>query len=377
LSAWKGKYCIGLSGNIGTGKSTVRRMLEHLGAYGIDADALAHRAIAKSAPGYQKVIDAFGKWILQNDGEINRAKLGTIVFSNPQALKALETIIHPLVDQAIDILVRRAKQPVIVIEAIKLLETNLATKCDEIWIVHASKETRLQRLIQKRGMDKTEAIQRINAQDSQEEKLAVANVVINNSGDFNNTWDQVLNEWKRITHQLNLIKPETTSAKQGIVQIIRARPKQASEISVIISKLSNNKREISPEDIMTEFAEKAFLLAELDGNTVGIAGWKVENLISTTNDIYMDNALSARRILYALLDEIEKASIELQCEISLISIPQDHSRVIESLKDIDYEITTIEDIKVRAWKEAALSSFMTNQILLLKKLREDRVLHPV
>jgi hypothetical protein len=76
MSAWPGKYVIGLTGNIATGKSVVRKMLEHLGAYGIDADALGHRAIAKDAPGYQAVLNTFGKWILAPDEQIDRAKLG-------------------------------------------------------------------------------------------------------------------------------------------------------------------------------------------------------------------------------------------------------------------------------------------------------------
>ena len=90
MSNWPGKIVIGLTGNIATGKSVVRKMLEHLGAYGIDADSLAHRAIAKGAPGYQPVIDTFGRWILDAQGQIDRAKLGKLVFSDPEALKSLE-----------------------------------------------------------------------------------------------------------------------------------------------------------------------------------------------------------------------------------------------------------------------------------------------
>ena len=82
MSAWPGKYVIGLTGNIATGKSVVRKMLEHLGAYGIDADALSHCAIAKDAPGYQPVVDAFGSWILNPEGQIDRTRLGKIVFSD-------------------------------------------------------------------------------------------------------------------------------------------------------------------------------------------------------------------------------------------------------------------------------------------------------
>ena len=125
MSNWPGKYAIGLTGNIATGKSVVRRMLEHLGAYTIDADALSHRVLAKGAPGYKPVLDKFGTWILDKDGQIDRAKLGRLVFADKQALAALEAIVHPYVRQAVDILGQRATQKVVVVEAIKLLESAL------------------------------------------------------------------------------------------------------------------------------------------------------------------------------------------------------------------------------------------------------------
>ena len=90
MSKWAGKFVIGLTGNIGTGKSVIRRMLEHIGAYGIDADALSHRAMAKGSPGYQPVIEAYGRWILGADGEIDRARLGRVVFNDPEALAQLD-----------------------------------------------------------------------------------------------------------------------------------------------------------------------------------------------------------------------------------------------------------------------------------------------
>src|SRR5215208_831246 len=110
VSNWPGKYVIGLTGNIATGKSVVRRMLEHLGAYTIDADALSHRVISKGAPGYQPVLDKFGTWLLDKDGQIDRAKLGRLAFADGEALVQLEDIIHPYVGQAVDILVKRATQ---------------------------------------------------------------------------------------------------------------------------------------------------------------------------------------------------------------------------------------------------------------------------
>ena len=125
MAGWPGKYIIGLTGNIATGKSMVRRMLEHLGAYGIDADALVHRAMAEGAPGYAPIVELFGKYILDEDGQINRERLGRIVFSDLNAMAQLEGVVHPLVHQAVDLLVRRSNQQVVVIEAIKLLEGDL------------------------------------------------------------------------------------------------------------------------------------------------------------------------------------------------------------------------------------------------------------
>src|SRR3989304_9766641 len=113
MSAWPGKYVIGLTGNIATGKSVVRKMLEHLGAYGIDADALGHRAIAKGAPGYPLVLKAFGEWILDEEGQIDRGRMAQLAFSHPSAPERLEAIIHPLVTQAVDLLIPRAKQSVV------------------------------------------------------------------------------------------------------------------------------------------------------------------------------------------------------------------------------------------------------------------------
>jgi dephospho-CoA kinase len=195
MSAWPGKFVIGLTGNIATGKSEVRRMLEKLGAFGIDADALAHQVIAENAPGYQPVLDAFGKEILNPGGQINRAKLGQIVFADPAALRKLEGIIHPLVGQALDSQVRNAIQSVIVIEAIKLIEAGLHLLCDQLWVINSSTEAQFFRLTTQRGMSDEMAAQRIEAQPSQKAKLDLADVVIQNNGSIEETWQQVSACW--------------------------------------------------------------------------------------------------------------------------------------------------------------------------------------
>ncbi len=197
MSVWPGKFVIGLTGNIATGKSEVRGMLQQLGAAGIDADALAHQVISKDEPAYLEVVEAFGTSILNQEDQIDRARLGQIVFSDPAALARLEGMIHPQVRKAVFQLVQQAPEPVVVIEAIKLIESGYLKLCDSIWVTYASEQVQLDRLIQQRSMSETLARQRIAAQASQNEKLAVADVIIRNEGTIADLWQQVELNWKR------------------------------------------------------------------------------------------------------------------------------------------------------------------------------------
>src|SRR5262245_40166082 len=173
-------------------------MLEHLGAYTIDADALSHRVISKGAPGYQPVLDKFGTWLLDKDGQIDRVKLGRLVFADGQALAQLEDMIHPYVVQAVDVLIKRSTQQVVVVEAIKLLESDLRSQCDAIWVTDAPQAVQIERLVRKRGMSADEATQRIHSQSAQKEKLAAAKVIVANNGSYDDLWKQVNDAWKRI-----------------------------------------------------------------------------------------------------------------------------------------------------------------------------------
>ena len=228
MSSISGKYIIGLTGNIATGKSVVRRMLEHLGAYTIDADALSHRAISKGAPGYQPVIEKFGKWIVDKDGEIDRSKLGGVVFRDSAALAELEDIIHPLVGQAITVLVKRASQPVVVIEAIKLLESELRKACDSVWVTYAPEEVQIERLIRKRNLTRDEAQHRISLQAAQGEKIAAANVVIRNTGSYDDLWKQVSSAWKQISPSTaEITQPVIIKQGAGNFVVVRGKPKNS------------------------------------------------------------------------------------------------------------------------------------------------------
>jgi dephospho-CoA kinase len=377
MSAWPGKYVIGLTGNIATGKSVVRKMLEHLGAYGIDADALAHRAIAKDAPGYQPVLDTFGNWILTPEGQIDRTKLGRIVFSDLEALEKLEAIIHPLVRQAIDVLVRRAGQKIIVIEAIKLLEGELRQTCDNIWVTTAPMEIQLRRLRIKRGLSTEVARQRIAVQPPQAEKIEAADVVIKNNGSFESTWKQVLSAWEATISAEVAESPRPTHAEKGTLAVERAGPRQVNEIAGFITEISKGRRAMSAADVMAAFGEKAFLLLKIDERLVGIAGWQVENLVARVSDVYLEPGLPLGEAVRVLMEAIEVASRELQSEVLLLFLPPHLGRHNAVWDALGYSPRNPQDLRVNAWEEAALESMPVGTVMFYKQLRKDRVLKPV
>ena len=377
MSNWPGKYVIGLTGNIATGKSVVRRMLEHLGAYTIDADALSHRVIAKGAPGYQPVLNTFGTWVLNKDGQIDRDKLGRLVFADAQALKQLEDIIHPYVRQAIDILVRRASQPVVVIEAIKLLESGLQDLCDSIWVTDAPQHVQIERLIRKREMSPETALQRVHAQSAQKQKLAAADVIITNTGSYENLWRQVSEAWKRASPSQETGTFPKVASKAGEFSVHRGRPRDSQEIAKLMTHLSRGRRGMDEDKVMEAFGDKAFLLLQMGNELVGIAGWQVENLVARTTDLILDPKAAADQALPLMIAEMERASRDLQCEASLIFPPIDLVGFDAVWKQLGYERRSPEMLGVQAWTDAANDSMPEGSALFFKQLRTDRVLRPI
>jgi dephospho-CoA kinase len=375
-SKWPEKYVIGLTGNIATGKSVVRKMLEHLGAYGIDADSLSHRTTAKGAPGYQPTLDAFGKWILNPDGEIDRNKLGRLAFNDAEAMARLEDIVHPLVSQAIDVMVKRATQRVIVIEAIKLLESDLRNVCDIIWVVNVPEEMQIQRLMEKRNFSREEAAQRIHFQSAQQQKVAAASVVIQNTGSFEETWKTVVAEWKKVNPQSDTLQM-TVKPVQGEFVIARGRPRDSVAIAELVTRLSGGSHPMSQDDVMAAFGEKAFMLLQSGGKNVGVAGWQVENLVARTTEFFIDPSVQIDKGLKILIDEVERASTDLQCEASLLFLPPELAAKQTIWKQLGYEPRAAQSLGVQAWADAAIESAQPNATLFFKQLRQDRVLRPI
>jgi len=182
---------IGLTGPIGAGKDEVAKILAKCGAYIIDADQIAHQLYSYPSPVWQELVKTFGSKILMRGGKINRRKLGEIVFLDKKSLKKINEIVHPYLKEAIiqnveHLACRQAGRTSnvdrrIVINAAVLKEIGLVDQVDEVWVVLASKEKRMKRLL-KSGLSKEEAVRRINAQASQKDYLKVADVVIKNDG---------------------------------------------------------------------------------------------------------------------------------------------------------------------------------------------------
>jgi dephospho-CoA kinase len=230
---YKGLFLIGLTGGIAVGKSTVLAMLAEHGAYVIDADRVTHEVQRPGHAVYEQIVAAFGAGILaERGGAIDRKRLGAIVFADPAALRRLEQIVHPAVHAQIigwlDATAARAQEeeeqtreeeqrrrgdeesgarlflpfssspPIAVIDAVKLLEAGWKSVCDAVWVVVCPPEQQIARLVATRGLSEEEARTRIAAQPPQEQRAALADVVIDNGGTLDATRAQVQAAWNTI-----------------------------------------------------------------------------------------------------------------------------------------------------------------------------------
>ena len=177
---------IGLTGGIGTGKSEVARLLQSLGAAVISADEVGHEAYAPNSESWHEVVDTFGKEILQPSGEIDRQKLGAVVFSDPQQLEKLNAIMHPrmagMVADRIQVL-RDQGVSTVVVEAALLFEAGWDSLVDEVWTTDSSVESVVERLQARNGMDEKEVRRRIGSQMDRAERIERSDLVVDNSGD--------------------------------------------------------------------------------------------------------------------------------------------------------------------------------------------------
>ena len=323
-------------------------MLVNHGALGLDADVIAHRTLYPGGKAYQPVIDAFGTDIVTPQKEISRAKLGEVVFSNPDRLKTLENLIHPAVTADIEERIGHASLPVVVIEAIKLFETPLAELCQSIWVSQASPAHQLERLLHARMMSEALARERISAQSPQAEKLKRADVVINTEGEFSQTWGQVrqaLND--TIQSEGPLPTPHI-----NIDRKFSARPAGAVPVESLESFWAAH----SGKAIAELYEQVAFNVVQVitaQNQAIAVMICEDWNFTSSLKEVIANPA--ANLPIAVLLEAFQTAAVERQSELLILSDqvaadwPAD-----ESPGEFGYRRQTDRDLSFPAWKQAIL-----------------------
>jgi dephospho-CoA kinase len=192
------RFLLGLTGNIGCGKSTVGQLLaERYGAEYLDADRVVHGLYAAGTPETLAIAERFGADLLKPDGTIDRRRLGDIVMADPDALKELERLLAPGIRRAIDQRLAASTAAVVVLDAIRLIEGGMAARCDAVWVVTCEREAQIERLQASRHMTAEQAALRVDAQAAAAEKLRYATEVIRNLGSFDDLERRVTEAWDR------------------------------------------------------------------------------------------------------------------------------------------------------------------------------------
>ncbi len=383
------KYVIGLTGGIATGKTLVLRMLKELGAYTIDADDLAHILMRRGGPLYQPIITEFGRYLLDENGEIDRSKLGEIVFAAPRALAHLEAITHPIIVAVARQLIAQAKADVVAIEAIKLVESGLAKECDAVWVVTAPVDVQLHRLMTKRRLSSSQALLRIEAQLPQEVWLARADVVIENSGDVMATWKAVQRHFAAIPRALPTVElaraTETTATLELAptemvrqIQVRRARRSDLAEMAALIAHATRGERQLNESQIMERFFSKGYFLAYAGGQLLGMMGLHAENLIATLDDCIVRSATLWPTVGKALLGAIEEDARQLSCEVMLAFLrPEAGPMATILFENHGFTRQQATELPIKMWREAAELYSGDGSILMVKRLLEHQIMRPI
>ena len=195
---------VGLTGNIGSGKSSVATLLAEHGATIVDADVLARRAVELGTPAYERIVARWGSAVLSPDGHLDRAALRRIVFADPQQLEELNRIVHPEVERLGDELIDAARargDRIVVCDVPLLFERHMTDRFDRILLVDADRAIRLERLVKDRGLRETEAMEMIAAQMPAELKRARADFIIDNNGSLAQLERRVDDVWNALVEE--------------------------------------------------------------------------------------------------------------------------------------------------------------------------------
>lgn len=400
---WPEKVIIGLTGNIATGKSAVLRMVAERGALALDADKTVHEILDNDPSMQAAIAVAFGEHLRRRDGTIDRSALGAIVFDDADALHDLEQLLHPAVRLEIKRRIDAAGASVIIIEAIKLLEGELAALCDEIWVTRCPRELQLQRLTICRGLDPETAAQRIDAQNPQEAKVARADVVIDTDGVMAQTREQVERAWRRVVEKLPVdekttpelpaqtpAEPQTlqessedsaqpaaderVAADRAHVLVRRARPSDIPAILLLLQRATGGREKRTRTEMLQSFSERSYLIGQIGADVVSAIGWNTDSTTAVCiEEVYAHPTKAITVTGPALLDEIERSAQQLICEVVLAFLPQGGpSEVAQVLKRAGYEQMTPQEMP-RAWRLTVDERKSEGSVIMAKVMRDVRV----
>ncbi|MFI1000991.1 dephospho-CoA kinase [Streptomyces galbus] len=207
---------VGLTGGIGAGKSEVSRLLVECGAVLVDADRIAREVVEPGTPGLAAVVEAFGEDVLTAEGRLDRPKLGSLVFTDPQKLALLNSIVHPLVGARSRALEEAAPEDAVVVHDVPLLtENGLAPLYDVVVVVDARPETQLDRLVRLRGMSEQDARARMAAQATREQRRAIADIVVDNDVPLPDLHRRVHEVWAELTRRARSTRETAGDAGQA------------------------------------------------------------------------------------------------------------------------------------------------------------------
>lgn len=395
-----GKLIIGLTGNIATGKSAVMRLAAERGALTIDADRVVHEIMDEDVEMQAALAVAFGAEVRREDGRIDRAALGEIVFNDPQALQDLEAMIHPAVRRRVVKRIQESEATVVFIEAIKLLEGGLAQACHQVWVTRCTRQRQQERLQICRGLPPDEANTRIDAQPPQEEKVALADVVIDTNGYMRDTAAQFQMAWQRLPDagqaapkqivlppkqtlvlgeesEVEAPTPAEPDVKTAVdipddVRVRRAKPSDIPSILLLIRKATGGVKELKRSDLLLALSERGYFIGQQGTQISTVMGWLIDSQVGRIDEIYVDPLEMAPVTGTAVLAEIEKSAFNHLCEAIVVFLPPNVATTLRQIF-VDAGFQALEKEKLaRNWQLAIEETQPENTTFLLKIYRDTR-----
>ena len=385
------KYIIGLTGNIATGKSLVLRMLKELGADILDADDLVHVLMRRGTPLYDRIVAEFGRYILDEDFQIDRGKLGGIVFCDPQALAHLEGITHPTVKRETERWIADSPAHVVAVEAVKLIESGMADNCDAVWVVVAQPEVQLRRLMTRRKMSRPRALLRIEAQPSQAEKVTHANVVIDNSADVVHTWRTVQQHFSAIPRAVEPAPPVKEAPAPAPIppgqpvppevletlQVRRAKRPDLAGMAALFAQATNGKVAPDETQMMESLFSKGYFVAEAGRHLLGMIALRTENLVAGIDDFLVRSSDLWPSVGKALLHEAEGEANTLSCEVALLFARPEAGPVATAFFEKNGYVRRKPQDLIKMWREAAEDYHSEGSILMVRQLLDRPIMKPI